>query len=184
MTFTPRLDDNGILNNFHWYSDNPFYQSGYGLPNCTCYAYGRFWEESDPLGTGANKPIELPLGDGGTWWGDAVQAGYYQTGQTPKLGAVACFYDNNGGAGHVAIVEEIDANNNITCSNSAWQSTYFYLTNLSSSSNYSYSHFTFQGFIYNPYLEPEPEPEIKKRKGFPWAVFTKNIRARRALQFN
>lgn len=39
MAFTPRLTDQGIMNNFHWYSDNPFYQSGYGMPNCTCYAY-------------------------------------------------------------------------------------------------------------------------------------------------
>ena len=44
MAFTPRLNDNGILNNPKWYSDNPFYQSGYGMPNCTCYAWGRFWE--------------------------------------------------------------------------------------------------------------------------------------------
>ena len=27
MAYTPRLNDNGILNNFHWYSENPFYQS-------------------------------------------------------------------------------------------------------------------------------------------------------------
>ena len=48
MGFNPRLNLNGMLNNFYWYSDNPFYQSNYGLPNCTCYAYGRFWEISDP----------------------------------------------------------------------------------------------------------------------------------------
>lgn len=39
MAFTPRLNDNGILNNPKWYSDNPFYQSGFGMPNCTCYSY-------------------------------------------------------------------------------------------------------------------------------------------------
>lgn len=50
MAFTPRLNDNGILNNFHWYSENPFYQAGYGMPNCTCYAWGRFWEIGDPNG--------------------------------------------------------------------------------------------------------------------------------------
>lgn len=57
------------------------------------------------------------------------------------------------GAGHVAIVEEIDENGNITCSNSAWQSTYFYITNLIKNNNYSYSHYTFQGFIYNPFVD-------------------------------
>lgn len=39
MSFTPRLDSTGMLNNPKWYSENPFYQSGYGLPNCTCYSY-------------------------------------------------------------------------------------------------------------------------------------------------
>lgn len=37
--FYPRLDDTGIRGNFHWYSENPFYQSGFGMPNCTCYAW-------------------------------------------------------------------------------------------------------------------------------------------------
>ena len=27
MSFTPRLNDNGILNNPKWYSENPFYLS-------------------------------------------------------------------------------------------------------------------------------------------------------------
>lgn len=38
-TFTPRLDDNGIVGDFHYYSQNPYYQSGYGMPNCTAYAW-------------------------------------------------------------------------------------------------------------------------------------------------
>lgn len=57
------------------------------------------------------------------------------------------------GAGHVAIVEEIDENKNITCSNSAWQSTYFYITNLLKNNNYNHFNFTFQGFIYNPFVD-------------------------------
>ena len=99
MSFTPRLNDNGILNNFHWYSDNPFYQAGYGLPNCTCYAWGRFWEESNASASDmSNKPTQLPTGDGGVWWPRAVASGYYQTGQVPELGAVICFEDANGGS--------------------------------------------------------------------------------------
>lgn len=38
MAFTPRLNSSGMLNNPKWYSENIFYQAGYGLPNCTCYA--------------------------------------------------------------------------------------------------------------------------------------------------
>ena len=86
-----------------------------------------------------------------------------------------------GGAGHVAIVEEIDINGDIVCSNSAYQSTFFYLTYLNASDNYDFSHFTFEGFIYNPFADqptPTPTSEIKKKK-FPWAVFTRKLREKR-----
>ena len=34
-------------NNKYYYSNNVFYKSGYGMPNCTCYAWGRFLEENN-----------------------------------------------------------------------------------------------------------------------------------------
>lgn len=176
MTFTPRLNDIGMLNNFHWYSQNPFYIAGYGLPNCTCYAWGRFWEESDPLGTGENRPT-LPTSNGGSWWGD-VDRSVYETGQIPKLGAVICFSDDNpGGDGHVAIVEEIRQDGTIVCSNSAWGGTYFYLTTLSPTNNYKYSHFTKQGFIYNSLITPPtpPTPTVRRSR-FPWVLYTRKLR--------
>ena len=170
MAYTPRLNDNGILNNFHWYSQNPFYLAGYGMPNCTCYAWGRFWEIGDPYDTGLHKPTQLPTYDGGEWWDAAVEDGFYQTGQTPQLGAVICFYDNNGGSGHVAIVEEIAIDGTITCSNSAYGGTYFFLTEIPKVLNkYDWSHYTFQGFIYNPYAEqpiPPPTPDEDKKHYF------------------
>ena len=120
----------------------------------------------------------------GVWWERAVASGYYQTGQIPQLGSVICFYDNNGGSGHVAIVEEIDSQTGqITCSNSAWQSTFFFLTTISPDNNgrYNWSHYTFQGFIYNPYADqPTPSPTFKRGK-FPWVIFTNKIKQRRIL---
>ena len=71
MAFTPRFTDEGIENNYKWYSENPFYLNGYGMPNCTCYAWGRFWEISDPNNLKINKPENLPVGNGGEWWSDA-----------------------------------------------------------------------------------------------------------------
>ena len=185
MSYTPRLDDTGILNNFHWYSDNPLYQAGYGMPNCTCYAWGRFWEIGDPNGTGEHKPVNLPVSDGGSWWGDNISSGAYNYGITPELGAVICFSDNYGGSGHVAIVEEIDSIGNLTCSNSAWQSTYFFLSSVYASDGYDWSHYTFQGFIYNPYADqptpPTPTTERKKRH-FPWVLYAKKLRDKRGLR--
>lgn len=174
-TYVPRLDDTGIEGNFHYYSQNPFYLAGYGMPNCTCYAWGRFWEIGDPNNDGSNRPT-LPTGDAGTWFGNTQDG--YERGQTPKLGAVACFSRNGGGAGHVAIVEKIESNGDITTSNSAWQSTFFYLSNLSASNGYNTSNYTFQGFIYNPFASQggggggggdDPTPTNKK-KGFKFVL--------------
>lgn len=182
MAFTPRLTDTGILNNPKWYSENPFYQSGYGMPNCTAYAWGRFWEESnDDPSSMNNKPTELPVYDGGEWWDDAVESGYYQTGQLPQLGAVICFEDNYGGSGHVAIVEEINQlTGEITCSNSAYGGTYFFLTTIAPLNlRYDWSHYTFQGFIYNPFVTPGPEPSTIDRSKFPWVLLARKLRDKR-----
>lgn len=151
--FVPRLTSNGMHGSKYWYSDkNPFYPAGYGLPNCTCYAWGRFWEISDVL-------PHLPTSDGGQWWFDVSG---YDVGQTPQLGAVAC-WDNPVGAGHVAIVEEIHEDGTITLSNSAWQSTYFYLTRGGYPNWGGPSGYNFQGFIYNP-EQPIPPTPSKKSK--------------------
>lgn len=77
-----------------------------------------------------------------------------------NYGAVICFSDNNGGAGHVAIVEEILQDGTIRCSNSAWQSTFFWISTITPNAQgrYNWSHYTHQGFIYNPYAEDTPEP--------------------------
>lgn len=185
MAFTPRLDGLGILNNFHWYSTNNPYYPNYGMPNCTCYAWGRFWEIGDPLGTGANKPDPnaLPGGwSGGYWWRE-VDTSVYQTGQTPELGAVICFWDSQGD-GHVAIVEEIiNGGESIVTSNSAWQSTFFYTQTLYRSNNYCWTgsngHFyQFQGFIYNPYVTPTPPTPTQSRKKFPWVLYARKFRGR------
>lgn len=128
---------------------------------------GRFWEIGDPSNEGINKPVNLPTGSGGQWWDMALQSGFYQTGQTPQLGAVACFLDNSGGDGHVAIVEEIKENGDIVTSNSAWQSTFFWIMDLQKSNNYNFTGYTLQGFIYNPFSD-QPTKNKNKNK---WLQF-------------
>lgn len=99
-----------------------------------------------------------------------------------NFGAVICFYDNNGGAGHVAIVEEInEQTGEITCSNSAWQSTFFFLTYITPNAQgrYNWSHYTFQGFIYNPFVTPTPPLYTIKKRKFPWAIYSRRLREKR-----
>lgn len=160
-------DGDGIAEGDYWLSTangglNPFpkpgvYAKGAGdtLPNCTAYAWGRFYEiigEKPKLSTGNAEQWYEKLSDG------------YERGQTPQLGAVICWQKGsstdpaaNDGAGHVAIVEQINSDGSIVTSESGWQtSSYWWLTKRSKGSNGNWgqsSAYKFQGFIYNPAIK-------------------------------
>lgn len=141
-TYTPRTTAPGT-NEAWFYSNNPFYQSGYGMPNCTCYAWGRFAEN---LGS---KP-SLCLWDAEEWY--SYNDGY-ERGQKPKLGAVIVWGkgeigNSADGAGHVAIVEHINDDGSIRTSNSAWGGSLFYMQDIPNT--YALSGYNFLGFIYHP----------------------------------
>lgn len=142
MTFRPRLSAPGYSSKY-WYSLNPFYHAGYGLPNCTCYAWGRFYEI---LG---RKPV-LSLGNAEDWYG---KNDGYSRGSTPRLGAVICWRKGRAGyggdgAGHVAVVEKIYSDGSILISQSGWRSSRFWTSVVKK--GYHRSGYVFQGFIYNP----------------------------------
>lgn len=142
-TFTPRTEAPATSNAFY-YADNPFYKSGYGMPNCTAYAWGRFWEIS------GERP-RLSLGDAEDWWDNDADG--YERGQTAKLGAVICWAkgvvgDDSDGAGHVAIVEQLNADGTILTSNSGYPNSLFYQKLIPA--DYELAGYRFQGFIYNP----------------------------------
>ena len=154
-TYTPRLNA-PESNNVYYYNSNynVFQKYGYGLPNCTAYAYGRAYEilKSTP---------KLSWNGAGQWFDYNKSGGYYSYGSTPKLGAIACWCYSGGG--HVAVVEKIE-NGTITLSNSEWGGRTFYLTTCSTSDkNYGgNSWWTFQGFIYLlDSATPAPAPTYK-----------------------
>ena len=141
-TFTPRLSAPASTNKYYYNSDyNVFQKYGYGLPNCTAYAYGRAYEI---LG----KEPKLSWNGAGQWYDYNRSNGYYKYGSTPKVGAIACWCYSGGG--HVAVVEKIDSNGNMTLSNSEWGGRTFYLTyaNKNDSNPGGNSWWTFQGYIY------------------------------------
>lgn len=131
-----------------YYANNPFYQSGYGMPNCTAYAWGRF---AELLGSAP----KLSLGNAEDWYG---KADGYSRGKSPRVGAVICWRkgtagEGSDGAGHVAIVEQVNADGSIVTSESGWgSSAFWWRTNRSKGSgNWGQSSaYTFQGFIYHP----------------------------------
>lgn len=145
--FTPRTTA-PTSNNPYYYSLNPFYNSGYGMPNCTAYAYGRAYEI---LG---NKP-NLPTGNAGQWWWKNKTSGAYNYGSTPKLGAIACWdkYDQN--QGHVAVVESINGSS-VTISESHYKSTFFDTRTINSNSSNYLTSMRFLGYIYIGDFSPTP----------------------------
>ena len=177
MAYTPRFNAVGMEGNPKWYSRNPFYPR-YGLPNCTCYAWGRWWEINDPNGYN-NRPNLNTAGNAKSWWPNNISR--FSHGQTPKLGAIICFAPPAGSSanGHVAVVERIQGNK-ITTSNSDWRGRYFYTETLTPDGNGKYHHWTYtsQGFLYNPFVSdtPEPSPSGKSeyKEKFPWAVAWKH----------
>ena len=163
MPFTPRTSitvPTAMAGNPWWYSNgNIFYAAGYGLPNCTCYSYGRVGEILGAFET------RLPSGDAGTWYPTIQLNGALPIGSTPALGAVICWYDPNGvWAGHCAIVEEIRANGDLYCSNSGYPDNYFWMSTLTQASGYRENWmisrgYQFQGFIYCYDLPPAVKAE-------------------------
>lgn len=111
------------------------------MPNCTAYAYGRAYEilGSEP---------KLSWNNAEQWYGYNKANGYYKYGQTPKVGAIACWSYSYGG-GHVAVVEKVE-NGVITLSNSAYSGDNFYISTASISDPKVGGNkgWNFQGYIY------------------------------------
>ncbi|MBQ9742608.1 MAG: CHAP domain-containing protein [Ruminococcus sp.] len=139
--FTPRLTAPEADNDYYYSDKNIFYKYGFGMPNCTAYAWGRAYEI---LG---EKP-QLSVDSAHRWWNYNLNGGYYPYGQTPKLGAIACWEYNGGG--HVAVVEVITSTT-MTLSHSAYSGTNFYTTeyDLDAPNGGSQNpNWTFKGYIY------------------------------------
>lgn len=139
-SFTPRLEAPSYSNEYYYSNKNIFYKFGYGMPNCTAYAFGRAYEI---LGEEPN----LCHYDAYEWY-DYNDG--YSRGQTPKVGAIACwkYYRYGEWNGHVAVVEKVE-NGTVTMSNSAWGWENFYLTYADvNDPTMGESDWDFQGFIY------------------------------------
>jgi surface antigen len=138
--FTPRTTQPPSSDRRYFSNDNPFHRAGFGMPNCTTYAWGRAHEI---LG----RAPTLNTGNARFWFSN--NGGFpnandrYPRGQSPRLGAIAVW--NNGTAGHVAVVERVYANGNVDISESSWGGTMFrYRQNVNPRTVYS----SFLGFIY------------------------------------
>lgn len=139
--YQPRLTAPSKSNPYYYSVANVFYEYGWGMPNCTCYAWGRAYEI---LG---HEP-DLCMYSAHRWYDYNLQYGFYPCGTEPKLGAIACWKYSSGNSGHVAVVEKI-ADGKVTLSNSAYSGTEFYTyTAPISDPSGGRKDWIFQGYIY------------------------------------
>lgn len=158
-------------------SGSPSLYTGSVLANCVGYAWGRALELLG-LTTDYSK-LKLSSGTAKYWW---TYDDGYPRGQVAKVGSVACWWSE--GSGHCAIVEQVHDNGDFTCSNSDFngQGTlvypypYYYNWRYKKSENFINglgSDYYLQGFIYLPI----PEPDIKKKRKFPWVLYANRLRS-------
>ena len=91
-------------NNSYYYGDNGY--TGYSMPNCTAYAYGRLYEIT------GSKP-KVSMNNANKWFDYNKSGNYYtysQDAYAPQLGAIVCY--TTSGVGHVQVVEEIGKDEN------------------------------------------------------------------------
>jgi surface antigen len=98
--YSSSTDNGSVLRNMYRQSVGNRYAAG----NCTWYAYERRAELGRPIGSF--------WGNASSWAVAAASAGYI-VNKTPEVGAII---QNGGGAGHVAIVEGIKDNGDLTLS--------------------------------------------------------------------
>ena len=127
-----------------YYNANPYYQRGYGLPKCTCYAWGRLSEI-------CNAPVTFYGGNAIMWAGrpEMKQIPFpkvgsciiYSGGITDSLGRLC---------GHIGVIEHCYDDGSIDVSMSSFGGYMWRLYRLNPSDNYhipdSYG-LTFVGFF-------------------------------------
>lgn len=112
------------------------------LHNCVGYAWGRFHEIA-----GVTESL-FDAVDAGNIYANAISHGL-KVGTVPKLGALIV-WKKTGGAGHVAVVEKINADGSIVISESGYNAVKpFWTETLKAPWTYG-AGYTFLGFVYQP----------------------------------
>lgn len=136
------------------------------LSNCVGYSFGRFHEIANCQSMNLFDPINAE-----NIFANAQSHGL-QTGTEPRLGALIVWQkgatlDPSDGAGHVAVVEQINKDGSIITSESGWNASKPFWTT-ARRPPYAYADgYKLLGFIYQPEIpkNPYPEPSRALKKG-------------------
>ena len=130
---------------------NPLYEPANALANCVGYASGRF-NEIINIARDTSGCTYKTLNCNAVNFKERAEAAGLRTGSTPRRGAIMC-WGFNGGAGHVALVERVDSNNQVYTSESGWGSTAIFWNQIRTNNNGRWgcnSNYYFRCFIYLP----------------------------------
>lgn len=133
---------------------NPMDANANVLSNCVGYASGRF-NEIINLARDTEKCTYTTLNCNAENFIERAQKAGLTTGQTPRRGAIMCWQKgslaSSDGAGHVAIVERVDSNNQVYTSESSYGGTAFFnKTRKNTNGKWGINSYTFRAFIYLP----------------------------------
>lgn len=125
------------------------------LVNCTGYCTGRFGE------TSGDKKCEFLGNTNAENYFELAQKQGLEVGDEPRAGAVICWQGVGSKAGHVAFVEKVISDTEIFTSESGWSYANHYILNKTrkkGNGNWGldWSSYTWQGYIYNPNIDPYP----------------------------
>ena len=147
-TIAPGKEDRDFI---HYSADGNNFcikiEDGSCLPNCVGYCWGRWLELM-------GKNHSLPRCNAEDWYN---YPDGYKRGSKPKKGAVICWkkgrlWNEDDGAGHVAIVEKVKSNGDIVTSESVYGGQRWRRCTYTKKSGYYLAEgYELQGFIYYPY---------------------------------
>jgi surface antigen len=185
--FSPRISapDPEVDTYLYWThtsngGESPFTEknttSGSTLPSSTAYAWGRFYEI-------IGEPPKLSTGEATSWYNYKTDG--YKRGDTPKVGAIACWASSDGG--YVAVVEQVKSDGSVITSESAWDGNGLWrLFDRTKGTNGNWgmsSVYTFQGFIYCPQTVSVSKEELCTKNSYNITVEEMKPNARYVYQY-
>ena len=138
------------------------------LANCVGYASGRFNEIINEA-RGQEGCTYKTLNCNAVGFKERAEKAGLKTSSTPKVGAIICWGKNNNGAGHVAIIEKINADGSLYTSESGYNCSKIFWNSTRTNKNGRWgmnANYYFRCFIYLPQdvqdfvdgKEPTPTP--------------------------
>lgn len=169
--------------NKYWYDPNwnPGATAALCLPNCTTYCWARAQEASGHKLEPYEMLNRVGFDNASNWYGSQGST-TWERGQTPKLGAIACWSDDSSGyGGHVAFIEDMGdgtpetimlsmsgyvrgtGTRSFTNPGDSVAGYFRYMSLATARDLYEVSdhHGTFQGYIYNPYIQDGEDIDIE-----------------------